>query len=118
MHAWAQADAMTDIRTHQGYMVMTWTLGSIATSWLKIAGAEGLDATAKARVARWIGQLAAMTRGHFATDQDKNSRNNNHPYWARWSVMAAGGVAQEEEAFDGSVGVFRRALSAIQRDVR
>src|SRR3546814_12219429 len=90
MHAWAQADAMTDIRTHQGYMVMTWTLGSIATSWLKIAGAEGLDATAKARVARWIGQLAAMTRGHFATDQDKNSRNNHHLYWAGWSVMAAG----------------------------
>src|SRR3546814_17030923 len=45
MHAWAQADAMTELRTHTGYMVMTWTLGYIATSQLKIAGGGDLEGT-------------------------------------------------------------------------
>src|SRR3546814_18801772 len=35
MHAWEQADALHDRTTHQGSLVLNWTLGSIATSLLK-----------------------------------------------------------------------------------
>ncbi len=116
LDTWAKSGAMLGSASQQGGYVRKWTLGTVSVAYLKVRDAEGLDAAMKKRVVTWIRDWAAIVREDYSTGMERGSRNNNHSYWAGWSVLAAGIVLNDRSHFDWAQERYRNGLAQLEND--
>lgn len=114
LDAWARGGALLGEVNRQGEAVRKWELGTLATSYLKLADAPMIDPDKLARVRKWIHAIALDVKADYSRDMHKSSRNNNHMNWASWSVVAAGVATNDRELFDWGIQGYRKALDQIQ----
>jgi poly(beta-D-mannuronate) lyase len=112
---WAAADAMLGEASQQGGYVRKWGLAPVAASYLKIRDEPSLDPAKKQAVERWIARWARIVRDDY-TPTKKESRRNNHVYWAAWSVGLAAVVLDDRGLFDWSLEKARLGLKQIRAD--
>jgi poly(beta-D-mannuronate) lyase len=113
---WARAGAYLGDVSQQGGFVRKWSLGTISLAYLKVRDAQGLDPTQKKTIEDWVGKWARVVHDDYATDLHRSSRNNNHAYWAAWSVGLAAVVLNDRQLFDWMVDRYHRALRQIGPD--
>ena len=116
LHRWAQSGAMLSATTPQGGFVRKWGLSPISASLFKIQGEPTLDAGQRATVRDWIARWAQIIRADYDTDTKRESRRNNHLYWAALGVLWAGVALDDRSFFRWSLGKYRQALRQIQPD--
>jgi poly(beta-D-mannuronate) lyase len=116
LYRWAGAGAYLGETSRQGGFVRKWSLGTISLTYLKIRNAKGLDPARKKTVEDWIGKWTAVVHDDYATHLHRSSRNNNHAYWAAWSVGLAAVVLDNRKLFDWMVGRYHIALRQIEPD--
>ena len=116
LDTWAKSGAMLGSVSQQGGYVRKWTLGTVSMAYLKVRDAESLDAAKKERVVAWIRDWAAIVREDYSTGMERGSRNNNHSYWAGWSLMAAGIVLNDRSHFDWARERYRNGLAQLEDD--
>jgi len=114
--AWARSDAMLGKVSEQGGYVRKWALATVAMSYLKVRGEQALEGEKKAAVERWISRWTRIVREDYSTGLRRESRRNNHLYWAAWSVSAAAVVLNDHKSFQWGLDRYRFALEQIQED--
>jgi len=115
MARWATDDALLGKVNRQGEAVRKWELATFATTYIKIKDAP-VDSGKLDDVRDWIHALAVKVRDDYSTGTDRESRQNNHLYWAAWSVAAAGIATGDRSLFDWGVDRYRFALTQIRDD--
>jgi len=116
LYLWGKEKAFLGIVSQQGGFVMKWALGTISLAYLKIRNDDGLSLLKKKKIKSWIAEWAFWVRDDYSNDMHKNSRNNNHAYWAAWSVGLAGVVLNNRSHFNWMVERQRIAMRQIQDD--
>ncbi len=102
LRRWAEAGAMLGESNGIGDAVLR--------NKVDIAAAD------RAAIEPWLRRLALRVRKVYGSDQQLNSRNNNHVYWAAWGVTAAGLALDDQGFIDWGRAVYRRALKQIEPD--
>jgi poly(beta-D-mannuronate) lyase len=114
LHAWAREEAMLGRATEQGGYVRKWGLAPVSASYLKIRMEPSLDPAMRRGVERWISRWASIVKNDYSTGMQRSSRQNNHLYWAAWSVMLAGIVLNDMELYEWPLARYRFAMKQIQ----
>lgn len=114
LDAWASAKALLGEFTQQGGFQRKWTIGGAALAYLSLREAEGLDASAKARVAAWLGEVGRAVRPYY--DKRPAANRNNHDYWAALAVAATGLAANDRAMVEWGVARMKLGLSDIAAD--
>lgn len=109
---WAADEAMLGRANDQGGYVRKWGLAPVSASYLKIRGEPSLDAAKKQAVETWIKRYANIVYRDYDPEQ-KESRRNNHAYWAAWSVGLASIVLDDKKLFDWSMDKARLGLRQV-----
>lgn len=109
---WAAIEAMLGKANDQGGYVRKWGLAPISASYLKVRDEPSLDAAKKQAVEAWIKRYANIVYRDYDPEQ-KESRRNNHVYWAAWSVGLAAVVVNDKKLFDWSMDKARLGLRQI-----
>ena len=116
LHRWASGRAFLGEVSRQGSYVRKWALGTVSLAYLKIWKAQHLDSAKRDQIKKWIADWAEIVRDDYSTDMHKSSRNNNHAYWASWSVGLAGIVLNNRSHFNWMVERQHTAMSQIEDD--
>ena len=109
---WAAMGAMLGRVSDQGGYVRKWGLAPISASYLKIRDEAALDGAKKQAVEAWIKSYANTVYRDYDPEQ-KESRRNNHVYWAAWSVGLAAVVLNDKKLFDWSMDKARLGLRQV-----
>jgi poly(beta-D-mannuronate) lyase len=115
LFVWASAGALLGATNRQGGYERTWTLGSLALAFLKIADAPAVDAHKLAVVRDWLSEVANEVIPEYE-GANRESARNNHACWAGLAVGAAGVAANQRPLFDWGISRARLAISDVQRD--
>ncbi len=113
---WAAGQAMLGKVSQQGGYVRKWSLGTVATAYLRIRDAAGLSPEKKHAVENWIGVWARTVHADYTTGTGRDSRNNNHAYWAALSVGLAAVVGNNQTLFAWAMDGYRKAAGKIGAD--
>jgi poly(beta-D-mannuronate) lyase len=116
LDTWANANALmsTDFN-HTGKSMRKWALGSMSSAYLQLKFADthplaGKDAQTKP-IEAWFGRLADQVVSDW--DNLPLDKNNNHTYWAAWSVMSTSIVLNRRDLFDWSVKEFKEGANQV-----
>jgi len=118
----AAANAMTgSMSSNQANYVQNWTLGGLAVSFLKVRTARAaLRATPEqaSAVKAWMRTVGQQVQGWFDGRRAKGTTDaqNNHYYWAGFSVMAAGIASDDQKLYDWGVGTYKDGVGRIAAD--
>lgn len=118
----AAANAMTgSMSSNQANYVQNWTLGALAICYLKVRTAgPALGATPQqvSAVQAWMKKVGQQVEGWFDERRAKPTTDsqNNHYYWAGFSVMAAGIAADDQKLYDWGVGTYKDGVGRIAPD--
>jgi len=115
LEAWAAQGALLGRMSQQGMYVRTWALSSIAASYIKIRGGEGLEPVRGRRVEEWIRQLAGEVTSYYSTRTGPDVLNGQ-AYWAGQASVLAGVAANDKGLFGWGVERYRLGVSQIQAD--
>lgn len=115
LDAWAKGGAFLGQINRQGQSVRKWELGSFATTYLKVQSASD-DEAQKARIRKWISDIAYKAKEDFSTHTELRSRRSNHLYWAAWGVLSAGLATGDKTLFDWGIDRYRFAIDQIRDD--
>lgn len=116
LHSWARGEAMLGRATDQGGYVRKWGLAPVSASYLKILSEPSLDAAKRSVAARWIARWASVVKTDYSSGAHRASRQNNHLYWAAWSIILAGVVLNDAALYKWALDRYRFAMSQIQSD--
>ena len=116
LHHWAKGRAFLGEVSRQGSYVRKWALGTVSLAYLKIRKARRFDSAKHNGIKKWIADWAEIVREGYSTNMHKSSRNNNHAYWASWSVGLAGVVVNNRSHFNWMVERQHAAMRQVEDD--
>jgi poly(beta-D-mannuronate) lyase len=116
LDTWAQGGALLGSVNKNGEYTRKWLLGSVASAYMQIRGEPSLDPEKKKHVTAWMRQVADVVRNDFSRDAQLKSRQNNHLFWAAWSVGAAGMALNDDSMFRWAIEKEKFGINSIQAD--
>ncbi len=116
LRVWVKNRAFLGEVSRQGGYVRKWALGTISLAYLKIRDAQPFDMAEQKTIKKWIGDWADVVRDDYSTGMHRSSRNNNHAYWASWSVGLAGVVLNSRSHFNWMIERQHVAMRQIEDD--
>ena len=122
LEAQAAAKAMTgSMSTNQANYVQNWTLGGLAIAYLKVRSAgTAMGATPEQTLAvqAWMKTVGTQVEDWFQARRVKGTTDsqNNHNYWAGFSVMAAGIAVDDAKLYNWGEGTFKDGVGRIDAD--
>lgn len=87
LNTWAHAGALLGDANYQGEFERKWNLSGIALAYLKIESLVHWNSEQRKVIVSWLEKVANRVRADFEQKLDRQSRRNNHIYWAGLSVM-------------------------------
>lgn len=115
--SWSNHDALLHGKTtFQGKATRKWTLAVLSTQYLQIKNLKGLDSKKKQRIEQWLKRLGNEVINNYDLNPERTSRNNNHMYWAAWSVMITGVAINDKKFYRWGEHHYTKALQQIQPD--
>lgn len=115
LERWAKEDALLggDV-TKNGEFVRKWALASLASAYLQIQDDPTLEAKRKKRVEGWLRRVAETVMGDYSRNTELRSRQNNHLYWAAWSVALAAAILDDRLMLEWALDRGRFGIDEIQ----
>lgn len=112
LETWAEKKALLKIETSpQGEAVRKWHLAVISSHYIQIK--KFMPKQKQQRIERWINKLATQVMKDYATNTARISRNNNHQYWAAWSVMVSGVALNNRKFYKYGIQNFKKAMKQV-----
>jgi len=118
----AAGNAMTgSMSSNQANYVQNWTLSGLAISYLKVRTAgPALGATPEQiqAVQAWMQTVGQQVAQWFDARRAKGTTDsqNNHYYWAGFSVMATGIAVNDQTLYDWGVGTYKDGVGRVAAD--
>lgn len=116
LEAWAEEGALLGDVNRTGAFVRKWVLSSIALSYIQIRDEPMLDPWSDQKVRSWILEVSNAVIADFSRDTDKESRQNNHLYWAAWAVASAAVALDDPSMFRWAMKQAKFGMSQIEKD--
>lgn len=114
---WAENRSLLDGKTNfQGEAVRKWILASLSSLYIQIKYLPDIDSLEKKEIEKWFKRLGKVVIKDYERNPERNSRNNNHMYWAAWSVMITGVALNDIHFYRWGRKKFKQALADIQTD--
>lgn len=113
LDSWAQADALRETQNAAGGYRRSWYLGGLATVWLKIRDASGIDTDRRLRITRWLASQALRIVDFYKAPERQRDALNNHGDWAALAVALAAIGAQDAPLFAWADARYRANLAQI-----
>ena len=114
---WAEKDALLYVENNfQGESVRKWTLGSLSSHYLQIKKTGALKKHQKNNIENWLKETAEQVIEDYAQNPKSKSRNNNHMYWAAWSVMITGVALNNHDFYNWGVKKYKHAINDVEDD--
>ena len=114
---WASNDAMlTDETNFQGEAVRKWFLATIVSHYYILNQQVKVPHNTELTIEGWINKLTQTVISDYSKHPERNSRHNNHMYWAAWSVVMASAVLNNEEYFNWGIKHARNGIKEIRDD--
>lgn len=113
LSTWAKADALLGDANHQGEFERKWNLSGIALAYLKVENLLHWNTEQKKTVLDWLEKVAKRVRSDYNQKLDRQSRRNNHIYWAGLSVMAAAIATDDRELYDWGLSKAYRGIKDV-----
>lgn len=110
---WARENGVEEPDDRPGEAFRVQALSASAMAYLQIADSPAIPMGDRVEIEGWLRGLAERVRKDFSTDMGLASRNNNHSYWAGWSVMAAAIAVNDRSLYDWAVGQLQKGLDAV-----
>lgn len=112
LYSWAKAKALLVETNPTGAVVRHWALASFASAFAQIKDERSLDKKKKKKVRKWLSLCARRVMKDYPGDSALNRHNNNHLYWAAWSVAMTGIALGKEEYYEWGLAKARHALES------
>lgn len=117
LYDWANNNAMVGIDTSsQGEATRKWTLASLSSQYIQIRNTNWIEPEKRKVIDDWLYTLAAQVMKDYSRDMHRTSRNNNHQYWAAWSVMITGVALNEPKFYKWGIQNYKKAMRQIEKD--
>jgi len=104
--AWADASALTDLRTLNVQLSVPARYAGLAMALLQAEVAGGLDAEKRRRVVGWLTTAAGSMIEFFDTEAPTNASKNNLRAWAGLAAAAIGRLDNDKALLDWAKGSF------------
>jgi poly(beta-D-mannuronate) lyase len=117
MHEWAERNAMLKLDVSaQGEAIRKWFLATISSHYIQIKTQYIIDKNRKQTIEKWLDKLAKQVMIDYPAKSDQISRNNNHKYWAAWSVMITGIALNNRSYYKYGIQNFKKAMKQVTED--
>lgn len=117
LYDWAINNSYLDGKTtFQGGAVRKWSLGVLSSHYLQIKNIHNIDNQTKSEIEDWLKRVATTVITEYESKPENKSRNNNHVYWAAWSVMITGIATNNRKFYKWGVRQYNKAINQIQKD--
>lgn len=113
LSSWANAGALLGDANYQGEFERKWNLSGIALAYLKVENIVHWTAEQKSLIVEWIAKIAKRVRFDYDQKLDRQSRRNNHIYWAGLSVLAVSLITQDQELFDWGISKGQKGIMDV-----
>lgn len=114
---WAKENALLKGKTStQGQAVRKWTLAAMSSQYIQIRNIKWIDKSTKKEIENWLSQLAKEVISDYSSNPEKTSRQNNHIYWAAWSVMITGVATDNRDFYNWAIKQYKKAIQSIETD--
>lgn len=116
LYEWAKGDALLGDANRSGILIRKWSLASIASAYVQIKHAPWKHPNHKQKIENWLGQVANTVVRDFSNNPQSNSRQNNHLYWAAWSVALTSYAVQDQSLFIWAMDKAKHGVKQIDID--
>jgi poly(beta-D-mannuronate) lyase len=117
LHLWADADALSDLRSVNAQLSAPARIGGFALAYLQIAPAARDDHPGRARrIEQWLASRARASARWFETEAPPRSRRNNLRAWAGLAAAAAGRAVDDPDLTEWAAGTVRLVACAADAD--
>lgn len=113
---WRQAGALLGEANYQGEFERKWALSGIALVYLKIEPLVSWTPNQKAALTEWLRKMAKRVRSDYDQKLDRQSRRNNHIYWAGLAVMAGSIATGDRDLYDWGLAKLRQGALDVTAD--
>lgn len=115
LEAWAKENALLKVETSpQGKAVRKWHLAVISSHYIQIK--HLITKQQQFQIENWIRNLAKQVIEDYPNNSSRMSHNNNHQYWAAWSVIITGITLNDRQLYQHGIQVFKRAMQQINKN--
>ncbi len=114
--AWADAGALTDLRTLNVQLSVPARYAGLAMALLQAEAAGGLDPKKRARVVAWLTKAAGAMTEFFDTEAPPNASKNNLRAWAGLAAAAVGRLDDDKALLDWAKGSFELVACQANAD--
>jgi poly(beta-D-mannuronate) lyase len=116
VHAWAKADALSDMRTTNTKLAVPSRVGGIAIAYAEAKTMiPGMDAE-KQVIETWLQARARATTDFFDNEATKGASRNNLRAWASLAVGQIGILSKQKDLIDWSVDSNRTMIAGSAED--
>jgi poly(beta-D-mannuronate) lyase len=116
IHAWAKADALSDMRTANAKLAVPSRIGGIAIAYAETRSmVPGMEAEKQA-IETWLLARAKATMDFFDNDATKGASRNNLRAWASLGVGQIGILSKQTELVDWSIDSNRTMVTGSAAD--
>lgn len=116
LSTWARAGALLGDANYQGEFERKWNLSGIALAYLKVAPLLHWKSEQKSTIIAWLEKIAKRVRSDYDQKLDRQSRRNNHIYWAGLSVMATAIFTQNTELYNWGLTKAQQGIMDITNE--
>ncbi len=116
IRGWAKEDALLGDANRTGEFVRKGVFASVVLTYQQVKDEPTLRSQDKRRIEKWIRQVAERIVADFSKNTDIKSRQNNHLYWAAWSVAGAAIVLDDRELLGWAMEKARYGINQIEKD--
>ncbi len=116
LYQWAEGGALLGDVNPSGVLIRKWSLASLASAYIETKDAAGQSPQRKQIIENWLRQVANTVVRDFSTNPQNNSRQNNHLYWAAWSVALTSYAVQDKSLFIWAMDSAKYGVKQINMD--
>ncbi len=113
---WGDDNALLGKSSQNGDFLRKWLLSSISLAYLQVKDDPYISPELHEKTKAWIRRITERVIQDFSKNSDKNSRNNNHMYWAAWGVMTAGIVLNDQSFYNWGLYEAKLGIQDIQKN--
>lgn len=116
MKNWADNEGFLGKANSMGEFVRKWALASISLAYLEVKDSPDISENDRQSVENWIKKMSEQVIKDFSENTHRQSRNNNHMYWAAWGVMSASSALQDKKMYEWARDRAIEGISQIEKD--
>ena len=116
LYEWADTGAMLGQMNKTGEQVQKWALSVFSNAYYQIMYTPSISDKQKDIIESWLREYAYAVKEKYSSNKKLPSRQNNHIYWAAWSVGVTGAVLEDKTLYLWGIDNAKNGLDQIGKN--